>query len=241
MKKQKYYIYGKHACFSIILNGSRVIHKIFCTPEVKKILDQPEYADKVSNLNISIVDYKYLNKLLSDKEKHQGISMQTGSLIQKHDFSQLLKKGKLNRVLILDQVQDPQNVGAIIRTSFCFNVDAIIMSEKNSPEITSSVVRASAGYSEAVPIFKSNLASAIKELKKGGFFIFGMDGRGSSELPSRKIDDGKTAIIMGSEGSGMRSLTRSLCDDIFYIKMNPEAESLNVATAAAIAIHSLFR
>ena len=144
---------------------------------------------------------------------------------------------KISSIFFLDHVQDPHNVGNIIRSAFCFNVDAIILTERNACGITSAVVRSSAGYSECSLICKvNNTINAIEKLKKVGYLIIGFD---SNATEKNKLDTiigkyDKYVFIFGSEGDGMKDLTKKYCDFLVKLPMNPNAESLNVANTATI-------
>ena len=140
-------------------------------------------------------------------------------------------------ILILDQVTDPQNIGAIIRSAVAFNTLALIMQDKNSPIENGAMAKASAGMIEHLPIARvTNLSRAIEKLKNAGFWTVGMDGYAKTTIDKLQKPL-KTAIIMGSEGKGMRRLVEENCDISVKLPMSPLTESLNVATAAAIALY----
>ena len=134
-------------------------------------------------------------------------------------------------------MQDPHNVGNIIRSAFCLNVDGIILTERNSCEITSAVVRTSAGYSEQSLISQiGNTSNAITKLKKEGFTIIGFDVNTNTNDDLSKIiqNNEKCVFIFGSEGHGMKDLTKKNCDILIKLPMRKEAESLNVANTTTI-------
>ena len=142
-------------------------------------------------------------------------------------------------VLFLDQVTDPQNIGAIIRSCVAFDTLALIMQDKNSPAESGAMAKASAGMIEHLPLCHvTNLSRAIQQLKTAGFWTVGMDGYAKNTID--KIEkSGKTAIIMGSEGKGMRRLVEEACDITVKLPISPKVESLNVSTAAAIALYEI--
>ena len=142
-------------------------------------------------------------------------------------------------VLILDQVTDPQNIGAIIRSCAAFGTKAVIVQDKNSPQESGSMAKAAAGTMELVPVVRvTNLARAIETLKKHNFWIVGMDGYAKDNVD--KIDkNAKLGVVMGSEGSGMRRLIEESCDITVRLPINPKVESLNVSTAAAVVLYEL--
>ena len=142
-------------------------------------------------------------------------------------------------VLILDQITDPQNIGTIIRSAVAFNTLALIMQDKNSPLESGAMAKAAVGTLEHLPVARvTNLSRAIEKLKKAGFWVVGMDGYAKTTID--QLDkSGKTAIIMGSEGKGMRRLVEENCDIAVKLPMSELAESLNVAAAAAIALYEI--
>ena len=142
-------------------------------------------------------------------------------------------------IVILDQVSDPQNIGAIIRSCVAFGVDGLVVQDKNSPVESGAMVKATAGTMEHIKISRvTNLSRAIEILKDCGYWVIGMDGY--ADVTIDKVNkDGKIALVMGSEGKGMRRLVQENCDTSVKLNIAPEVESLNVSTAAAIAIYEL--
>ncbi len=230
--KNQLVIYGRHAVLSALKNPKRKKIKLLCTKDV---------ADEVRQYNPQIADRKEIDKLLPPDSVHQGFALicaelENPSLEDIIDASKTLDKC---HVLILDQVTDPQNIGAIIRSAVAFNTLALIVQDKNSPSETGSMAKASAGMIEYLPIVRvTNLSRAIEKLKDADFWTIGMDGYAKTELANLK-KGGKTAIIMGSEGKGMRRLIEENCDITIKLPMNEKVESLNVATAAAIVLYEI--
>jgi 23S rRNA (guanosine2251-2'-O)-methyltransferase len=172
---------------------------------------------------------------------HQGIVVVALKLDDFNigELSDMLKDKDDCHVLILDQVTDPQNVGAIIRSSVAFDTTALIMQDKNSPLESGAMDKAAAGMIEHLPIVRvTNLSRAIERLKKEGFWIVGMDGYAKMMISELK-KGGKIAIVMGSEGKGMRHLIEENCDIAVKLPISEKTESLNVATAAAIALYEI--
>ena len=142
-------------------------------------------------------------------------------------------------LLILDQVTDPQNIGAIIRSCAAFETLGLVVQDKNSPLESGAMDKAAAGTIEFVPVARvTNLSRAIETLKDNGFWVMGMDGYADTTID--KINkSGKIAIVMGSEGKGMRRLVQENCDSSVKLPISSNVESLNVSTAAAIALYEL--
>lgn len=234
--KNNLILYGRHAVLAAIKNPNRKISKLLCTKEnfeeIKKVNPQ---------INIQIVDRKEIDKLLPTDSVHQGFAAFCYELpaVSIEDLINTSNKLENCHVLILDQVTDPQNIGAIIRSAVAFNTLALIIQDKNSPQETGSMAKASAGMIEHLPIIRvTNLSRAIKQLKDAGFWTIGMDGYAKTTISELK-KGGKNAIIMGSEGKGMRRLVEENCDITIRLPMNEKVESLNVATAAAIVLYEI--
>lgn len=233
--RQQLILYGRHAVLSAIVNPNRKLIKLLCTKE---------NADEIRRLNIiqpQIVDRKEIDKLLPADAVHQGFALFC-SRLPDYTLDEIIDfaSGKDNcHVLILDQVTDPQNIGAIIRSAVAFNTLALIMQDKNSPLESGAMAKASAGMIEHLPIVRTtNLSRAIEQLKAAGFWTIGMDGYAKTTVSELK-KGGKNAIIMGSEGKGMRRLVEENCDITVRLPMNEKVESLNVATAASIMLYEI--
>lgn len=229
-------IYGRHATLSALKNPNR---------RIKKLLITKDNANEINALKkdipYQIVERKDIDKLFPKDAVHQGFALYTSRLdsISLEDLITLSTNKEKCHILILDQVSDPQNIGAIIRSCAAFNTLGLVVQDKNSPLETSSMVKASAGTIEFLPICRvTNLNRAIEKLKDNNFWIIGMDGYATTTID--KINkSGKTAIVMGSEGKGMRRLVEENCDSTVKLPINEKVESLNVSTAAAIALYEL--
>ena len=227
-------IYGRHAVLAALTNPRRQIKKLLCTketaPEIRAAKIQPQ-----------IVDRKEIDKLLPQDAVHQGFALFCNRL-QNTPLEDILETSQTKdkcHVLILDQVTDPQNIGAIIRSAVAFNTLALILQDKNSPIESGAMDKAAAGMIEHLPIVRvTNLSRAIEQLKDSGFWTVGMDGYAQTTI-DKLNKSGKTAIIMGSEGKGMRRLVEESCDISVKLPISPLTESLNVSTAAAIALYEI--
>ena len=180
-------------------------------------------------------------KLLPPDAVHQGFALFCGRLpsCTLDDILDMAASKEKCHVLILDQVTDPQNIGAIIRSAVAFNTLALILQDKNSPLESGAMDKAAAGMIEHLPIARvTNLSRAIEKLKDAGFWTVGMDGYAQTAIDQLN-KSGKTAVIMGSEGKGMRRLVEESCDIAVRLPISPLTESLNVATAAAIALYEI--
>ena len=234
-------LYGRHPVMAVLNNPRRRISKILCTKdnfdEIKAVCQQ----NKINTGIINTVDKKDIDRGLPRDAVHQGFAVYCSELedYSLEDICILADQKSRCHVLILDQVTDPQNIGAIIRSCVAFDTLALILQDKNSPAETGTMAKASAGTIEHLPICRvTNLSRAIQQLKDAGFWTIGMDGYAETYIDEVN-KSGKTAIIMGSEGKGMRRLVEESCDMTVKLPISEKVESLNVSTAAAIALYEM--
>ena len=236
-------LYGRHPVFAALSNPERRATKILCTEE-----NAPELRELLSKLHkeqvtLQIVDRRDIDKILPREAVHQGYALFCQELedFTVEEICMMADEKNDCHILILDQVTDPQNIGAIIRSCVAFDTLALVMQDKNSPQETGAMAKASAGMIEHLPICRvTNLSRAINQFKEAGFWTLGMDGYAKTTI-DQVNKSGKTAIIMGSEGKGMRRLVEESCDATVKLPISSKVESLNVSTAAAIALYEINR
>ena len=175
--------------------------------------------------------------LKSEDAVHQGIILEAKPLRQPR-LDQLPHEGI---ILVLDQVTDPHNVGAIMRSCAAFNVTGLVTTSRNAAETNGVFLKAASGAYEHVPyVTVTNLARALEELRSGGFKLVGLDSEADTNMddlaPTRPL-----ALVLGAEGKGMRQLTRDTCDVLARIEMPGKIKSLNVSIAAAVSLYALSR
>ena len=223
------YIYGKNVIAESLKNH-QVIHKAYI---YKKFQDKNIISElQKRNIPIKFVEKTELDKLA--KGNHQGIILNVPDYEYASLEELLVKENPL--LIILDHLEDPHNLGAIIRTCEAAGVDGMIIPKNRCVDVNSTVMRTSVGASEYVKIAQvTNLVETMKELKKQGFWIVGtdMDGTDYEEVDYR----GKTAIVIGNEGHGMARLVKENCDYIASIPMIGKINSLNASVAAGIMIY----
>lgn len=222
-------VYGRNACYEYIEKN-----------EAKKIYLQKDFKDSkilgVINQKVQYVDKYFLDKLCNGV--HQGIAIEVEDF-QYSDIYDYLEMDSCT-LLILDHLEDPHNLGAIIRTCESAGMNGVIIPKNRSVEVNATVIKTSVGTVENVPIFQvTNLVDTISLLKKHGFWIVGtdMDGQAYTSIDYK----GKTAIVIGNEGKGMSDLVRKNCDFIASIPMYGETNSLNASVAAGIMIYEVVR
>jgi len=144
-------------------------------------------------------------------------------------------------VLLLDGVEDPQNLGSLIRTAHCFGANGVVIPRDRAAGITPAVIKASAGAAGHIPVARVvNLTQAIEFMKENGFWIYGTDAGADKDLGSVRFE-GNVGLVMGSEGKGMRPLVRKHCDVLLSIPLFGQVDSLNVSVAAGVLLHEIRR
>ena len=233
---------GKHSILSALKNKNRKLYYLILTEESSIF-----WKEQIQVLNLSLV-IKIKTKeeldLITNYQPHQNSILVTEPLdrisLDEFIFTSKLRSDLPQRIIILDQVTDPQNVGAIIRSAYAFNMDGVALSQSNSPTETSSMAKASSGAIEKIKIIQlSNMSREIKKLQAANFNVYGLALGGSKNISELHSENGNVAIIVGSEGRGLRRLTKEKVDQLLEIPINKECESLNVANAASIAMFEL--
>lgn len=183
-------------------------------------------------------DRAKLDTLLGRDAVHQGMALLADPLATPTLEQVLQRPGP---ILVLDQITDPRNVGAILRSAAAFGVAAVILQDRNAPEETGTLAKAASGALEVVPVLRAvNLSRTLVALKAAGLWTVGLDA-GGSRLDGGAFRDRRVALVLGAEGEGLRRLTRETCDEIAGLVMPGTMESLNVSNAAAVALYELVR
>ena len=232
-------IYGNHPAKSALLSSNRSCYLVGTTEKKFNYWNNFLINNKI-NTKIVLLETFELDRI-SNSNNHQGVIVFASKIIKKK-LSEYLKKlsFKKNKILILDQLNDPQNVGSIIRSAFAFNFDAVCLLKNNSPIETPSLIKASAGEIDKIQILEiGNLVQEIKVLKKKDFFIYGLDGEGKIKIQEIDKTDNRIALIIGAEGKGLRNLTKQNVDGLVKIDINPKCNSLNAANAASVAMYEI--
>ena len=242
LKNNQIPITGIHSISSALNNKNRKLHYLITTNN-----NLPKWKDKIKKLKLKL-DIEVKTKQEIDKinnyKPHQNVILVTEAL-KRLSLDEFLSNHKYNdknpiRLILLDEVTDPQNVGAIIRSALAFNMDGLALSQRNSPQETSALTKASSGAIEKLQIIElSNMSREIKKLQKYNFNVYGLAGEGENDVYELENETGNVALILGSEGKGLRRLTKEQVDHLIKIPINNESNSLNVSNAATVAMFQL--
>ena len=228
------WVFGHHAVTAILESKKRKVFEIHLTNQQ---LGRYEKVAKNAKVKLVRVDMRELDKKFPEKV-HQGVAARVEPLpkLAIEDVA-----SDANLLLILDQVTDARNIGACLRSANAFGVDALIVPAHGSAGLNDVTVKASVGASEFTPVVEvGNLNKAIDHLKKEGFWLVGLDGYAEQELSQVDLK-GRIAIVMGSEGKGLRDLVKKNCDFTAKLPMVGEVESLNVSVATGVALYEALK
>lgn len=251
------WLYGGHAVFAAIRNKNREIQRLILSPASQKSFEavltealaaRAEIAPAPSAETLATQDFE---RALPQGAVHQGIAALCRPLPE-HGLEVLQVEpgetgsGARRPVVILDQVTDPQNVGAVLRSAAVFGARAVVTTERHAPGATGALAKAASGALETVPYVRViNLVRAMAEMRDMGFWLVGLDTGAEAPLSQAK-GNGATALVLGAEGKGLRRLTAENCDALARLPVAADAieagiDSLNVSAAAAVALYELVR
>ncbi|MBJ7405503.1 MAG: 23S rRNA (guanosine(2251)-2'-O)-methyltransferase RlmB [Bradyrhizobium sp.] len=223
-------LYGWHTVTMALANPQRRIRKLTLTENAARRLADENIETRVTP---EIVRPQEIDRLLSPDAVHQGLLAEADHL-PSPDIETLAQDGM---VLVLDQITDPHNVGAILRSAAAFAVKAIVTTARHSPEATGVLAKAASGALELVPMITvQNLARALTALNERGFQTVGLDSEGSEDISDVELRQ-PLALVLGAEGKGLRQLTRETCSVVARLDMPGEIKSLNVSNAAVLALY----
>ena len=235
----KEWLYGRNAVSETLRTGRRQFFRLRLAEGVDEhghLHDILQLASKFK-LPIESVPRKRLDTFGSG---HQGVALEASG----YPYSDLLgiislskQRGEAPFVLILDVLQDPQNLGTLLRTAEAVGVHGVLLPFRHTATVTPAVVNSSSGATEYLKIAQMNLAQAIRRLKESNVWVIGLEGAADAQPMSQVRLDGPLALVVGSEGSGMRELVRKSCDGLMSIPMRGRIESLNAAVAGSIALY----
>jgi len=223
-------LYGWHTVSAALANPRRKIRKLLLTENAARRLAEENIDTRVTP---EIVRPQLIDQRLGPDAVHQGMLAEADPL-PSPDIATLKQEGI---VLVLDQITDPHNVGAILRSAAAFAVKAIVTTARHSPEATGVLAKSASGALELVPlVLVQNLARALTALNERGFHTVGLDSEGSDDLSKVELRE-PLALVLGAEGKGLRQLTRETCATVARLDMPGEIKSLNVSNAAVLALY----
>lgn len=226
----KQWIFGNHAVTAALKAGKRSVYDVYMS---EKVVDRYKPLVKPLKTNVHVLSPKEMDRKFAGKV-HQGIALRASELPE-YALNDIIDDAQF--LLILDQVTDPQNLGACLRSANAFGCDAVLTPHHGSAAMGDVAAKASVGASESTPVVEvPNLNKAIEKLKAENFWIVGLDGYANQELAEVDLT-GKIAIVMGNEGKGLRQLVKKNCDFTAKLPMVGDVESLNVSVATGVSLY----
>ena len=240
MNKSSFFIIGQHAVIEALRNPERKVLRVFLTEESKKnIHKKSPNKNLLNDVKVYFKTKKELDKYSTRENlQHQGFVAEVEH-IQKPILKEFIKEKNNVTLICLDGVTDPRNIGSLIRSAASFNIDGVIIKERNFPCESKLMYKAASGAIEYINIFEvSNINSTLKNLKEKNFWVYGFDGDGKEDFTDIEWK-GNNILLFGSEGSGMHKHTSKYADFLVKIEINEKIESLNISNSAAIVFHHL--
>ena len=224
--------WGKHAVAAALDNPDRKVFKAWATREAAAFMNFP------TEVPVVMAEAPDLGRMVPHDAPHQGVVIEVEPLEDMWLADVLAEAPERATLLVLDQVTDPHNVGAILRSAAAFGAIAIVTQDRHAPPESGALAKAASGALERVPWVRVvNLARALEEIAEAGFWRIGLAGQASSDL-KEALGPQRVALVLGAEGPGMRSNTREHCDALAKLPISDAVESLNVSNAAAVALYA---
>ena len=237
-------IYGFHPVVAALTNPMRRNRRLLLTVEARNSFDNnadsPDLSELESGVKVCrVVARQEIDAMLPSAAVHQGLLLECAPLPALSLDEACSPEGSSAPVLLLDQVSDPHNVGAILRSAAAFGARAVVLQERHSPAATGALAKAASGALETVPLVRvTNLSRAMRQMQDMGYWLIGLDSAAEIRLGGESVRH-PVALVLGAEGSGLRRLTRENCDALAVIKLADSMHSLNVSNAAAVALYQL--
>ena len=241
MRKSSFLIAGKHAVTEALKNPGRKVLKVLLTEDSKKTLNREnQNLNLLKNIKIFYKTKKELDRLCSkDQISHQGLLAEIEHLddLSIKDYLKTNENKKNITFVALEEVTDPRNIGAIIRSAASFNIDGLIIKERSYPSESKLLFKSSSGCVEHLNIFEvSNVNTSLKYLKEKNFWVCGFDKNGTKNFTKHNWE-GNNVLLFGSEGYGLKHQTIKNSDFLLKISINSKVESLNISNSAAVVFH----
>jgi 23S rRNA (guanosine2251-2'-O)-methyltransferase len=233
---QAVWLYGRHPVLAALANPERRLERLLATRDAAD-----RHAKEFAGRNPQVLSREELAQRLPAGAVHQGLAALVAPLEEPMIEDLLARCGDDALVLALDQVTDPHNVGAILRTAAAFGAAGVIVTERHAPADTGVLAKAASGGLEVVPLLRAvNLARTLEQLKAAGFWLYGLDERGDAAIDTLDLK-GRVCVVLGAEGEGLRRLTAEHCDRLVTIPTQAALAALNVSNAAAVAAYEWAR
>ncbi len=247
IKKRGVLLFGSHAVTEAWLNPERQFHALYLAEAASAAFQ--ETLDKARQRGLkrpapTPVEKRQLERLCGQESVHQGIAADAAELPEISIEDIIIREAAKPRsvLLILDQVTDPHNVGAILRSACAFGCGGVVMQRKHAPMLEGVLAKTASGAAEHIPVaYETNLSRSIEALQAADYIVYGLDERGDQDL-NQLVRAGvphKTALVLGAEGPGLRALVKSHCDSLVRLPTSGEIASLNVSNAAAVSLFAL--
>jgi len=228
------YIYGKHAVAEALKYRPDVVRSLLIEPG--------KHADlkTLSDVPTGMLNLRQMPGGISPEAVHQGVVAEIDTkklMLGYKDFMSNLEITPKTAVAVLGEIQDPHNVGAIIRSAAAFGLAGVFIPPHRQASVTATVIKVSAGMAFRIPLIEiKNVNATVRDLKERGFWSYGLAGEGDVSLPDEKFDR-PSVFVVGNEGDGLREKTREVCDTLISIPINERCESLNASNAAAVTFY----
>ena len=233
------YIFGKHASREVLKERPDVVVEAHVAADFSDTALLSLIDRQSKTVSLKLLNLKNPPRGVSANASHQGIVL--GILPERltvpyKQFKQTLKAEPNTALLVLGEVQDPHNVGAVIRSAAAFGLAGVLIPPHNQAPVTGTVVKVSAGMAFRIPLVTiPNVNTVLRDLKDSGFWVYGLEGEGNTKTTSERYPK-PTVFVLGNEGAGLREKTKELCDELISIPIHPRCESLNAAAATAVVL-----
>jgi 23S rRNA (guanosine2251-2'-O)-methyltransferase len=232
LKAGRVRLYGRHAVTAALANPARRLRRLTATERAATPLSLP------AELDVQLVEEARLSKLVGSDVPHQGLVLEVDQLVD-ISIEDVLEMGSTGPLIMLDQVTDPQNFGAILRSAAAFGASAVISQDRHSPPESGALAKAASGTLEITPWCRVvNLSRALETIAEAGIWCIGLTGHADHMLAD-SLDTRRICLVLGAEGAGLRPNVADHCDILAKLPISSQVESLNVSTAAAVALYAV--
>lgn len=240
-------LWGRHAVTAAIANPLRKVYHIFCSKNnltsLETYISEQQNIELNPSKGVEVLTIDDLNSLAPPDAVHQGFIIIARTL-KEENFDEFLDAQKTKQrltLVVLDQVTDPHNVGAIARSAAALGADGMVLQSRNAPRVEGVLAKSASGATEHLPIFRvTNIARALRQMQTINISCFGLAGESDNSITEFPLTD-RVALVLGAEGPGLRRLTREICDGLIRLPTEDHFSTLNVSNAASIALYEVRR